>query len=158
MSPQTLDKLAPFSMELSDDSWWLRDFNNSYGDFAQGTVNASEPMNSKLSAGTGSTFPTQPISNGSQWTSPSSSDGNQSVARESIERCFLETVVQFQPAETSTVCSIALSLIFRYNRKGLPMVELQKRLKPGMRAPTGVSAECRIEDDVLFQVLAEISK
>lgn len=37
------------------------------------------------------------------------------------------------------------------------MAELQKLLRPGMRAPAGVSAECRIEDDVLFQVLAEIS-
>lgn len=55
------------------------------------------------------------------------------------------------------VCSTALSMIFRHNRKGLSLAELQKRLRPGMRPPSEGSKECRIEESVLFRVLADIA-
>lgn len=116
----------------------------------EGIFNAVEPPGAMPTSSVDS------ISNGLQWASMTS-DNNQSVAGQSIERCFLDTVVQFQAGETSTVCSIALGLIFRHNHKGLSMAELQQQLKPGMRAPSGACGECSVENNVLFRVLADIS-
>ncbi|KXL44489.1 MAG: hypothetical protein FE78DRAFT_429906 [Acidomyces sp. 'richmondensis'] len=76
---------------------------------------------------------------------------------ERMERCFLDTVVQVQPGENRTVCSIALAMIFRNNRKGLSMGELQRRLLPGMKGSSSFSSECSIEDSILINVLADIS-
>ena len=131
-------------MNPSSDISWLTEPYNGCADFAQGIVNDVEPTSMN------------DISNGLQWASMTSKN-NQATASASIERCFLDTVVQFQPGETSTVCSIALALIFRHNRKGLSMAELQTQLKPGMRSPSRASGECCIENSVLFRVLADIS-
>ena len=155
-SPETLDKLPSPLVDLDNDVSWLTEPYNSFANLAPGVVNAVE-----LTDSTPALVPTPEssidgLSNGLQWTSMTS-DNNQSVAGQSIDRCFLDTVVQLQSGETSTACSIALSLIFRYNRKGLPMAELQKMLKPGMRSSSGDSGECRIEDSVLFKVVADIS-
>lgn len=96
-------------------------------------------------------------------TLPDGSDLNdaqhtaQPPSAQEIDRCFLDTVVQFQAGETSTLCSIALSMIFRHNRKGLSIAELQQRLKNGIRIRSGVSKECRIENSILLNVLADIS-
>jgi hypothetical protein len=143
-------------MDPSSDISWFAEPNNSHANSAQVVVNAVEPTDSMLPLGTVPKPSMNGLSNGLQCT-PLTSDNNQSVAGQSIERCFLDTVVKFQPGETSTICSIALSLIFQYNYKGLSMAKLQTQLKPGMRAPSGASGECRIEDSVLFKVLADIS-
>lgn len=74
-----------------------------------------------------------------------------------VDRCFLDTVIQTQAGETATICSTALSMIFRHNRKGLSMAELQRRLKPGIIIPSDTSEECRVENSVMFRVLADIS-
>ena len=81
----------------------------------------------------------------------------QPPSAQEMDRCFLDTVVQIQAGETSTVCSVALSTILRHNRKGLSMADLQQRLKAGIRIPSGASKECLIENSILFKVLAEIS-
>ena len=155
-SPETIDKLPPSLTNPSSEIPWLTEPYNSYANFVQGAVNAVEPTDSTLTLEAMPNSSMDSLGNGLQGTSITF-DNNQSVAGQAIERCFLDTVVQFQPGETSTVCSKALSQIFRHNRKGLPIAELQKQLKPGMRAPSGASGECRIEDSVLFKVLAEIS-
>lgn len=73
------------------------------------------------------------------------------------ERCFQDTVVDMPPSENVMVCSTALSMIFRHNRKGLSLAELQKKLRPGMRSPSDDSTECRVDESVLFKVLADIA-
>lgn len=75
----------------------------------------------------------------------------------SVERCFLDTIVQLQSKEYLIPCSTALSLLFRYNRKGLSTAELQRSLKGGIRPPCEASGECRVEDSTLFNVLASIA-
>ena len=77
-----------------------------------------------------------------------------------VGRCFLDSVVNLQPNETTTSCSSAISMILSQNRLGLSLAQLQERLKPGLLAettPTVPMAECRVQNKVLFQVLAEIA-
>ena len=155
-TPETLDRLPPPLVDLYNNASWLTEPYNSYANLAPGFVNAVEPTDSVLALGSTLESSIDGLSNGLRWTSMVS-DNNQSEIGPSIEHCFLDTVVQLQSGETSTVCSTALSLIFRHNRKGLPMAELQKMLKPGMRPSSGDSRECRIEDSTLFKVLANIS-
>ena len=137
-------------MDSSSDIPWFAEPHDNHVNFPQDVFNAVEPTDSTLPR------KTDDLNNDLQRNSMTS-DNNQAVAGLSIQRCFLDTVVKFQPGETSTICLKALSLVFRHNRKGLSMAILQTQLKPGMRAPSGASGECRIEDSVLFKVLADIS-
>lgn len=143
-------------MDPSGDASWFTEPYNNHGNFGQGVANAVGRTDAFPARGTIPKSSMDSLSNGVRFTS-TAAEHNLSADHQSIERCFLDTVVNLQPVETSTVCSLALSLIFRHNRKGLSMAELQKQLKPGMRAALGASGECRIEDSVLFQVLADIS-
>lgn len=143
-------------MDPSSDGQWFEEPHTSYRSFVQRGVDVFEPTDSTLVSGTMPKSSMDSLGDDLQWTA-TTSDNHHSMAAQSIERCFLDTVVQLPSSETSMVCSIALSLIFRHNRKGLSMAELQKTLQPGMRTPSGTSEECRIEDSVLFKVLAYIS-
>lgn len=158
MSAETLDKLPPALMDPSSDIAWLTESYNNYANLPQGLNNVVEPTDSMLALGA---VPEPSLANGRNglhWDSTTTSTNDyESGAGQSVERCFMDTVVQFQPGESSTVCSKALALVFRYNRKGLSMAALQSQLKAGMRAPCGTSGECRVENSVLFRVLANIS-
>jgi hypothetical protein len=121
-----------------------------------GLPNGVEPTDSMLALAANQNPSVESPRNGLKSTSTTSANV-QLAPSQSIDCCFSDTVVQVFPGETSMVCSMALSLIFRNNYKGLSMAELQRHLQPGMRAPSGPSGECRIEDSVLFRVLVDIS-
>ncbi|KAH9827177.1 hypothetical protein Tdes44962_MAKER09807 [Teratosphaeria destructans] len=76
-----------------------------------------------------------------------------------LKRCFLDAPISCEGGDSTTTCSSALTLLLRNNRKGLSITELQRRLEPGMvPAPArDINAECRLQNDVLFRVLADIS-
>lgn len=64
------------------------------------------------------------------------------------------------PADTdilnSTLCAIAEELISQYNTRGVELAEIQRKLWAGFsRSATGDG--CRVQNQVLFQVLNEIS-
>lgn len=48
-------------------------------------------------------------------------------------------------------------MVFQHNDKFLTLKELNERLQVGFRKPLEPSQECRVENRVLFKVLAEIS-
>jgi hypothetical protein len=60
-------------------------------------------------------------------------------------------------SENTTLCSLAFSIVMNNNRKGYNATELDLKLRAGYRRGTGVSQDCRIENKILFSVLAEIS-
>lgn len=60
-------------------------------------------------------------------------------------------------SEYTTLCSLALPLVMTNNRKGYSPVDLEIRLRAGYRCGIVASEGCRIENKVLFNVLAEIS-
>jgi hypothetical protein len=78
-------------------------------------------------------------------------------ANHRFERCFIETVIRMQPAESSTACSVALSMVFQHNRKSLSLAELHDQMRPGFISACGGSSECRMKNSLLFKVLADIS-
>ncbi|KAF2865889.1 hypothetical protein BDV95DRAFT_585297 [Massariosphaeria phaeospora] len=60
------------------------------------------------------------------------------------------------PLDNTTLCSLAFSLVMVNNRKGYSTTELDIRLRAGYRPGSEPSDGCRIENKVLFSVLAEI--
>ena len=58
---------------------------------------------------------------------------------------------------SSTLFSIAIQMVSRYNKKRLSEAELNQRLRCGFRQALEPSQGCRVENYVLFNVLAEIS-
>jgi len=60
-------------------------------------------------------------------------------------------------SENTTLCSLAFSIVMNNNRKGYNATGLDLKLQPGYRCGTKVSEGCRIENKILFSVLAEIS-
>lgn len=90
------------------------------------------------------------------WTSVTS-DLDTRMITQSTERCFLGAVAAGSHIETSTICSTAISLVSRNNHKGLSKAELHTQLQPGMRPSDEVYGECRILNNILFQVLAHIT-
>ncbi|KAA8649447.1 bZIP transcription factor [Aspergillus tanneri] len=71
----------------------------------------------------------------------------------------ISLVTQLQTASPDglTPCSLAYSLVYRYNRKGHNTAYLNFRLYVGYRECTVISDECAVENKVLFGVLADIS-
>ncbi|KAF2771903.1 hypothetical protein EJ03DRAFT_11024 [Teratosphaeria nubilosa] len=74
-----------------------------------------------------------------------------------LKRCFLDAPISCEGSDSTTTCSSAITLLLRNNRKGLSITELQRRLEPGMVAAPNINAECRLQNDILFSVLADIS-
>lgn len=58
---------------------------------------------------------------------------------------------------TTTLCSVAFSMIVKNNRKGYSQPELDLKLRAGYKCGLSASGACRVENKILFQVLAEIS-
>lgn len=155
-SPMTLDKMQPFPTAGFAHDPWLGEPYNDQVPLEQG-VPTSVGQNKHQELDLTQESSTKGLTNGTEVTS-SAYQTDLLTGRQTIDQCFLDTVVNLTSAEeSSTVCSSALSLIFRHNRKGLSMAALQEKLRPGMIAASGASSECRIEDSVLFKVLAEVS-
>lgn len=154
-SPETLDKMLPSSTgPFGRDGWLGEPYYNAETlppiPSLSSRQTRPQPRNGARDASTNG------LSNGAQLAAIAPPSNG---VRQTVDQCFLNTVVNLASSteDSSTVCSSALSLIFRHNRKGLSMAALQEKLRPGMKAASESSGECRIEDSVLFQVLAEIS-
>ncbi|KAE8383615.1 hypothetical protein BDV26DRAFT_93381 [Aspergillus bertholletiae] len=57
----------------------------------------------------------------------------------------------------TTLCAIAEELIKQHNRRGLDMAEIQKKLWAGFCNGLTTDEGCRVQNQILFQVLDEIS-
>ncbi|KAF2106199.1 hypothetical protein BDV96DRAFT_337192 [Lophiotrema nucula] len=64
---------------------------------------------------------------------------------------------ELKAVENTTLCSLAFSLITTNNRKGIDPMQLEVRLRAGYRPGPTPSDGCRVDNKVLFTVLAEIS-
>lgn len=62
-----------------------------------------------------------------------------------------------KPENLTTPCSLAFSLITKNNLKGFSAAELDIKLRVGYRKALMPSEGCRVDNKVLFSVLAEIS-
>lgn len=57
----------------------------------------------------------------------------------------------------TTLCAIADELINQYNSRGVDMVDIRRKLWDGFRKGLGSGEGCRVQNQILFQVLDEIS-
>ncbi|GAB7338241.1 hypothetical protein MBLNU457_4573t2 [Dothideomycetes sp. NU457] len=57
----------------------------------------------------------------------------------------------------STLCSVAFQILARHNRKGLSNLDLEMRLCAGYVNGRNIAQGCRVQNKVLFSVLAEVS-
>ena len=87
-----------------------------------------------------------------QMLSYSSQIAIQSVANGSIT----DTSDNAMFADNTTLCSLAFSLIMNNNRKGYDVAEIDLRLRAGYRYGSAPSEGCRVDNKVLFSVLADI--
>ena len=60
-------------------------------------------------------------------------------------------------SEDTTLCSLAFSIIMSNNRKGYSLTELDSRLRAGYTSGSMSVDNCRVNNKLLFSVLAEIS-
>jgi hypothetical protein len=58
--------------------------------------------------------------------------------------------------EDTTLCSVAISLVLKSNRKGYSAADLDLKLRSGYRYLPATSEGCRIDNRTLLQVLTEI--
>lgn len=61
------------------------------------------------------------------------------------------------PTESSTLCSLAFSLVLKNNRKGYAITDLDLKLRAGYRHGITGYENCRVDNGILLRVLAEIS-
>jgi hypothetical protein len=70
----------------------------------------------------------------------------------------LESPVQPEDiSEGTTLCSFAFSLVMKNNKKGYNTADLDLKLRAGYRSGATTSGGCRVDNKILFRVLAEIS-
>ncbi|GKZ26386.1 hypothetical protein AbraIFM66951_003148 [Aspergillus brasiliensis] len=68
----------------------------------------------------------------------------------------LRTEVSEDKYEDTTVCAVALELVMNCNTKNLSILELDMRLRCGYRSARFQWEGCRVDNQVLFAVIAEI--
>lgn len=61
-------------------------------------------------------------------------------------------------SDTTTLCSLAFSLILKNNLKGYSAADLDLKLRVGYRYGSTLSEGCRVDNQILINVLAEISQ
>lgn len=81
---------------------------------------------------------------------------SQSAIHSAEDGLIAEVPVNSASSENTTLCSLAFSLIMNNNRKGYDVAELDLRLRAGYRYEEASSEGCRVENKILFSVLAEI--
>jgi hypothetical protein len=59
-------------------------------------------------------------------------------------------------SDTTTLCSLAFPLVLKNNLKGYSAADLDLRLRVGYRLGAAPLEGCRIDNKILFTVLAEI--
>ena len=59
--------------------------------------------------------------------------------------------------DRSMLCSVAYRLIIHFNKRDFDISEIDARIRCGFRQGRTKSEGCRVENEVLFAVLAEIS-
>ncbi|KAJ9328737.1 hypothetical protein DTO027B5_1362 [Paecilomyces variotii] len=57
----------------------------------------------------------------------------------------------------TTLCSVAGELISQYNTRGVDLTEVRKKLWAGFRKGSSAEEGCRVQNQVLFEILNEIS-
>lgn len=57
----------------------------------------------------------------------------------------------------TTLCAIAEELINQYNTCGVDMAEIRRKLRSGFSKGLTTDEGCRVQNQILFQVLDEIS-
>jgi len=60
-------------------------------------------------------------------------------------------------SSATTLCSVALAVVMKNNRKGYSPADLDSKLRVGYRCAISANEGCRIDNRILFTVLAEIS-
>lgn len=70
--------------------------------------------------------------------------------------CLTDADVAPAENDSTTLCSIALSLVMQHNKKRLTTTQLDDRLRVGYRGASNPAQGCRIQNNVLFSVLADI--
>lgn len=76
---------------------------------------------------------------------------NQSTTRGDITMGLVNPILQ-----DTTVCAVAIQLVFHCNKKDLSMLEVDTKLRHGYRPPRSPLEGCRVNNWVLLTVLAEI--
>jgi hypothetical protein len=74
-----------------------------------------------------------------------------------MKEMFSNNLKAENASETTTLCSLALSLVFKNNTKGYSIAELDLKLRKGYQPGATLSEGCRVDNTVLFRVLADIS-
>ncbi|EAU38944.1 predicted protein [Aspergillus terreus NIH2624] len=69
----------------------------------------------------------------------------------------LNTEVSQDEYQDTTVCAVALELVMSCNTKNLSILELDMRLRCGYRSARFQWEGCRVDNQVLFAVLSEIT-
>jgi hypothetical protein len=70
---------------------------------------------------------------------------------------FTNTIPADDVLNRTTLCSSAFSLVLKNNLKGYSTADLDLKLRVGYRCGAAPSEGCRVDNKVLFSVLAEIS-
>lgn len=130
---------------------WLIDSSN-YADLRTGAIESVEstldPQTSQPEALLSQELRTSPqLSSGVGWDIQNPTTGC----------CVMDAAVPLSDSESTTVCSLALSMVFQHNKKQLTLIELNEKLRFGFRKALKPFQECRVENRILFEVLAEIS-
>lgn len=95
---------------------------------------------------------------------PILAESNTSSGNEAVCGCLSdneENVEESWPANESalntTLCAIAGELIHQYNTRGLDLTEIRNKLRAGFRRGMSTGEGCRVQNQILFEVLNEIS-
>ncbi|GAB1191843.1 hypothetical protein APSETT444_001026 [Aspergillus pseudonomiae] len=70
----------------------------------------------------------------------------------------ISTEVSKDEYQDTTVCAVALELVMNCNTKNLSITELDMRLRCGYRSARFQWEGCRVDNQVLFAVLAEVMR
>ncbi|KAL2833809.1 hypothetical protein BDW59DRAFT_156607 [Aspergillus cavernicola] len=83
--------------------------------------------------------------------------GSLLLLEQDVPDTTLSTEVSKDEYQDTTVCSVALELVMNHNTKNLSILELDMRLRCGYRSGRFQWEGCRVDNQVLFAVLAEIT-
>ncbi|KAB8265717.1 hypothetical protein BDV32DRAFT_144236 [Aspergillus pseudonomiae] len=80
------------------------------------------------------------------------------LLEQSVMDTTISTGVSKDEYQDTTVCAVALELVMNCNTKNLSITELDMRLRCGYRSAQFQWEGCRVDNQVLFAVLAEVMR
>ncbi|KNG87092.1 hypothetical protein ANOM_005285 [Aspergillus nomiae NRRL 13137] len=80
------------------------------------------------------------------------------LPEQNVINTTISTEVSKDEYQDTTVCAVALELVMNCNTKNLSISELDMRLRCGYRSARFQWEGCRVDNQVLFAVLAEVMK